>query len=56
MKYIKRIILSFILLYTYNLLAVNINMVIPLNLITILVITFLGIPGFISLVFFQLFL
>ena len=46
LKYLKRIILSFLVLYTYNLLAVSINMVIPMNIITISVITFLGLPGF----------
>lgn len=46
LKYLKRIILSFLVLYTYNLLAVSINMVIPMNIITIFVITFLGLPGF----------
>ena len=45
-KFIKRIILSCLVLYTYNLLAVSINMVIPMNPITIGVVTFLGVPGF----------
>ena len=45
-RFIKRIILSCLVLYTYNLLAVSINMVIPMNPITIGVVTFLGVPGF----------
>lgn len=47
---IKRIILSFIVLYGYNLIAVNFNMVIPINLITIGIITLFGAPSLLALV------
>ena len=56
MKYIKRIIMSCLLLYTYNLLAVSVNLTLPINPITILGISFLGFPGFFILVFFKTFM
>lgn len=46
---IKKIIMSYIILYGYNLIAVNFNMVIPINVITILLITFLGVPSLLAL-------
>lgn len=55
-KFVKRIIMSFVLLYTYNLLAVSVNLTIPMNVITILVTSFLGIPGFFMLVFYKTFM
>jgi len=56
MKIIKKIITSFILLYTFNLLSVYIDLVIPINIFTLLFICFLGLPGFIILITFKLFL
>lgn len=45
----KKMIMSYIILYGYNLIAVNFNMVIPINVITILLITFLGVPSLLAL-------
>lgn len=56
MKVLKRLILSFVLLYTYNLLAIYVNLIIPINIITIGLVTILGIPGFIMLVVYKMFL
>lgn len=56
MKFIKRLILSFVLLYTYNLLAIYVNLVIPINIITLAMVTLLGIPGFVILVIYKTFL
>ena len=50
---IKKVILSFVILYTYNLIAVNFNMVIPINIITIGLITFLGTPSLLALILFK---
>ncbi len=49
-KVIKKIIYSFILIYTYNLIAVSYNMMIPMNYITLGIITILDIPGLILIV------
>lgn len=46
---LRKIIMSYIILYGYNLIAINFNMVIPINLITISLITFLGFPSLIAL-------
>jgi len=47
---LKKIILSFILLYTYNLIAVSFNLIIPINIFTIIILSFLDAPGLILLV------
>ncbi len=44
-KTIKKIILSFFLLYWFNNIGVNFNLIIPINIVTILLITLLDIPG-----------
>lgn len=46
---VKKIIMSYVILYGYNLIAVNFNMVIPINIITILLITLLGVPSLLAL-------
>ena len=51
--FLKKIILSFVILYTYNLIAVNFNMVIPINIVTIGLITFLGTPSLLALILFK---
>ena len=54
MKYLKRIVFSSFLLYGYNLVAVNFNLVIPINLVTILSVSFLGAPALFALVLFKI--
>lgn len=49
-KAIKRIIMSVFLLYGYNLIAAPLGFIIPINLITVLLISILGIPALLSLV------
>lgn len=46
----RKIVLSYIILYGYNLIAVNFNMVIPINLITVTSITLLGAPTLLALI------
>lgn len=41
---IKRILLSVVILYGYNLIAVKFNLVIPINIITVSSISVLGFP------------
>jgi len=53
LKIIKKLILCCLMLYTYNLLAVNINMMIPFNFLNIIIIYLLGVPGFFALIFFK---
>lgn len=47
--FVKRVLLSFIILYSYNLIAVNFNMVIPINIITVGAVSILGVPSLIAL-------
>lgn len=46
---LKRVVLSFIILYGYNLIAANFNMVIPINIITVGVVAVLGVPSLVAL-------
>ncbi len=47
---LRKFILGAFILYGYNLLAVSFNMMIPINLITICLVGFLGLPALFSLV------
>ena len=55
-EFVKCFIFSSFLLYGYDLIAVNFNLVIPINLANIVFITLLGAPGLLALVLFKLFL
>lgn len=46
----KKFILSFIILYGFNTIGNNFNIIIPINMITISIITVLGLPALFSLV------
>ena len=47
---LRKFVLGAFILYGYNLLAVSFNMIIPINLITISLVGFLGLPALFSLV------
>lgn len=51
---VKKIIVSGFILYGYNLIAVNFNMILPINVITLLFLTFLGTPSLFALVLFRI--
>lgn len=46
---LRRIIISAFLLYSFNLVMSPLNILIPINLITVSILVVLGIPGLISL-------
>lgn len=52
---LKKIVLSFIILYGFNTIGSNFNIIIPMNVITIGIITVLGLPALFSLVFLLVF-
>ena len=54
-KAIKKIVMSVFLLYGYNLIAAPLGFIIPINLITVLLISLLGIPALLSLIFVLIF-
>ncbi len=47
---IKKIVVSAFILYGYNLLVGPLNLYIPINIITVLLLTIFGIPALISLI------
>ena len=49
MDLIKKIIFSFVVLYGFNAIGSNFNVIIPINVITITLITVLGFPAVFSL-------
>lgn len=50
LKVLKDILLAPFIIYIYNLLASPLNLVIPINLITILIVGLLSVPGLITLI------
>ena len=51
---IKKIVVAVLLIYAYNKMTLPMNLFIPMNVFTILLITFCGIPAIIMLIFFSL--
>ena len=47
---IKKIVFGVFVLYGYNLIAVSFDLVIPINFITILLVSFLGLPALFALI------
>ena len=47
---VKKFIFAFLLLYGLNLFTNSLNVVIPINVFTLGTVTFLGVPGLVSLV------
>lgn len=51
---IKKFFLGFFILYGYNLLGVQFNCIIPINIVTILLVSIFGTPALMSLIFLYL--
>lgn len=49
-KIIKKIVFSMFLIYGYNLIAVPLGIIVPLNIITIIYVTLFGVPALLSLI------
>lgn len=54
-KVLKKIIISTFLLYGYNLLVQPLGFIIPINFITVGLITILGVPAMLALIFIVIF-
>lgn len=52
----KKIVLSAFTLYGYNLIAVNFNMIIPVNAINVGLMSFFGMPALLTLILFRVFI
>ena len=50
-KILKKIMFAIILLYSFNIIGVKFNVIIPINYITVFLITILDIPAMIMLIF-----
>jgi len=48
-NYLKRLIISFLIINGFNCICGNILMFIPINMLTVLIVALLGIPGIITL-------
>lgn len=55
LKIIRKFIIGIILLFGYNIFLSSLNLLIPINIITILVASFFDVPGVIGLALFLLF-
>ncbi len=51
---IKKIIMAVLFIYAYNKLALPLNVIIPLNVITVCLVAICGIPSILMLVLFSL--
>ena len=51
---VKKIILGLLLIYAYNKMALPLNVFIPMNIFTILLVTFFGLPSILMLILFSL--
>lgn len=51
---LEKIIISVLLIYAYNKLSLPLNIIIPINLITIFLVTLFGIPSILMLILFSL--
>ena len=49
LKFIKSLILSIFLIYAFNMISAPINIIIPINIITILLVCIFGIPAILAL-------
>lgn len=47
---VRRIIFAFCIIYAFNLIVVGLEIFIPLNIVTISVVSLLGMPGLLSLI------
>lgn len=54
MKFIKKIIVSMIIIFAYNKISFSLNAMIPINLITIILVSLFRIPAIVMLVVFYL--
>lgn len=55
-KILEKGILAFFALYSYNLLAQNFNLIIPINLITVLIVMTFDLSGLLGLIFLYFFI
>ncbi len=55
LKFIKKVVISIIVLYSYNIITQPFNLNIPINIVTIAIMTIFDMSGFLGMVLFYLF-
>ena len=53
-KLLKKFIVAVLLIYAYNKMSMPIDMFIPMNIFTIMLVTFCGLPSIVMLVLFSI--
>ena len=48
---IKKIVFSTFLIYSYNIISAPLSLIVPINIITVLLVSFLGLPALLALIF-----
>lgn len=56
MSIIKSFLLAPFILYIFNLMAIGLDIYIPINIVTVCIVGLLGIPGLVTLVLFLIFI
>lgn len=51
---VKKIVFTCLILYGYNIVMSSLNMAIPINIITVLIISILGLPSLLALILIQI--
>ena len=54
-KILKKVVIGMVLLFGYNTFLSSLNLIIPINVITIIIASFFDVPGIIGLALFLLF-
>mgnify|MGYP001623860350 CR=1 FL=1 len=54
-KILKKVVIGMVLLFGYNTFLSSLNLIIPINVITIIIASFFDVPGIIGLALFFLF-
>lgn len=49
-KIVRKICMAFVMLYGLNLILSSVNVFIPINIVTLVLVSFLGVPGILGLV------
>lgn len=49
-NFVKNIVFSIFFIYAFNLISAPINIIIPINIITVLLVCFFGVPAILALV------
>ena len=55
LKLLQKMIISSFALYSYNVIAAPLNLIVPINIITVSLVTFLGIPALLGFIIILLF-